>query len=256
MKRLLALLTALALLAAVPATASAARPTRFTDHAISINCDGLTATSGGGFVFFAANASEEFGPGGFVEFWSGSEPSGAPDRFNDFEQAPSVTWNGSVLAGSIPMLDQNGDPVAPATFSATLVPTGDPIPFTDDFREGNRQVRVSGVSQPMDPSGTLSVGGSTFSLDGCFADDTTVTVFETNPNAIVRHFSDRSVGCELTNTAGDTGELFVNLNEDEIFVDAFATSADGTTDVAGFGSGALRRRRPRYDVGNLRSGDR
>ncbi len=239
MKRLLALVTALALLAAVPATASAARPTRFTDHAISINCDGLAATSGGGFVFFGANVSDEFGPGGFVEYWSTSEPTGAPDLFTDFEQLPEVTWNGSVLAGSIPMLDENGDPVAPATFSATLTAAGDPSPFTDDFRDGNRRVRVNGVTQPMDPSGTLSVGGSTFSLDACFADETTATVFETNPNAFVRHFSDRSVGCELSNTAGDTGTLFVNLNEPDIFVDAFAESADGTTVVAGFASGAV-----------------
>ena len=239
MKRLLALFTALALLAAVPATASAARPTRFTDHVVSINCDGPTATSGGGFVFFGANVSSEFGPGGFVEFWSGGEPSGAPDLFSDFEQVPNVTWNGSVLAGSIPMLDENGDPAAPATFSATLVATGDPQPFTDEFRDGNRQVRFNGVTQPMDPSGTLSVGGSTFSLDNCFADETTVTVFETNPNAVVRHFSERSVGCGISNTAGDTGNLFVNLTEPDIFVDAFAESADGTTVVAGFGSGTL-----------------
>ena len=144
-----------------------------------------------------------------------------------------------MLSGSIPLLDGNGDPVAPATFSATLIPTGDPEPFVDDFRDGNRQVRVNGVTQPMDPSGTLSVGGSTFSLDACFADETTVTVFETNPNAIVRQFSDRSVGCDLSNAAGDTGNLFVNLNENEVFVDAFATSADGTTEIAGFGEGAL-----------------
>ena len=150
-----------------------------------------------------------------------------------------MTWNGSALTGSIPMLDENGDPVAPATFSATLVASGDPVPFTDEFRDGNRRSRVNGVTQPMDPSGTLSVGGSTFSLDTCIADDTTVTVFETNPNALVRHFSDRSVGCDLSNTAGDLGNLFVNLNEDEIFVDAFATSANGTTNIAGFGSGAL-----------------
>ena len=239
MKRLLALVTALALLAAVPATAAAARPVRFTDHTVNINCDGLTATSGGGFVFFGANVSDEFGPGAFVDFWSTSEPSGAPDLFSDFEQVPDVTWNGSVLQGSIPLVDGNGDPAAPATFSATLVAAGDPFPFEDDFRDGNRRVRVSGVTQPMDPSGTLSVGGSTFSLDGCFADETTVTVFETNPNAFVNHFSDRSVGCELSNTAGDTGNLFVSLNEDEIFIDAFATSADGLTEVAGFGTGAL-----------------
>ena len=121
MKRLLALLTALALLAAVPATASAARPTRFTDHVVSINCDGMTATSGGGFVFFSASGLRPVRSGRVRRLLDDQRPDGQPDLFRDFEQPPDVTWNGSVLAGSIPLLDGNGDPVAPATFSATLI---------------------------------------------------------------------------------------------------------------------------------------
>ena len=239
MKRLLALVTGLALLAALPATASAARPTRFTDHTVGINCDGMAATSGGGFVFFGANVSDEFGPGGFVDFWSTSEPSGPPDLFADFEQPPDVTWNGTVLEGSIPLLDSEGDPAGVAEFSATLIPAGDPIPFDDTFKDGNRRERFTGVTQPMDPSGTLTIGGSTFSLDECFADETTVSVFATNPNSVVRHFSDRSVSCELTNAAGETGFLFASLDGTEVFVDAFGTSADGTGSIAGFGFGTL-----------------
>lgn len=46
-----------------------------------------------------------------------------------------------------------------ATFSATLTPTGDPVPFDDRFREGNSWHQFTGTSQPMDPSGTLQVGG-------------------------------------------------------------------------------------------------
>jgi len=44
----------------------------------------------------------EFGPGGLVDFWSTSEPSGAPDLFTDFAQPADVTWDGSILQGSIP----------------------------------------------------------------------------------------------------------------------------------------------------------
>ena len=238
MRRLLAIAAALAILATLPATASAARPTRYTDHTVGINCDGMTATMGGGFVFFGAVTSQQFGPDGFVDYWTTNEPTGNPDRFRDFGQAPVVTWNGTVLQGSIPLIDSDGDAAGVAAFSATLTPAGDPIPFDDTFKDGNRRERFSGVTQPMDPSGTLTIGTSRFSLDECFADATTVSVFTTNPNSIVRHFSDRSVSCELTNAAtGDTGFLFASLDETEVFVDAFGT--DGTQEIAGFGFGTL-----------------
>src|SRR5918994_207737 len=239
MRRLLAIIASLAILAALPATAAAARPTTFTDHSVGIFCDGMTATSGGGFAFFSAVASDQFGPDAFVDYWATDEPIGQPDLFRDFSQPVVVSWDGSVLQGSIPLVESDGDPAGTATFSATLEPTGDPISFDDTFREGNRQHRATGVTQPMDPSGTLTIDGSTFSLDACFADETTVTVFETNPNDFAHHFSDRSVGCELTNTAGDTGFLFVGLSDDDVFIDAGATSADGTSNIAAFGFGTL-----------------
>ena len=239
MKRLLALIAALILVAALPAAASAGRATRFTDHSVGIFCEGLTATSGSGFAFLSANVSDQFGSDAFVDFFSSGEPSGQPDLFRDFEQPVVVSWNGSVLAGSIPLLDSSGDPAGSATFSATLVPSGDPVPFDDRFRDGNRWQQFTGVSQPMDPSGTLSVGGSTFSLDECFADETTVSVFATNPRSFVDHFSSRDVSCELTNTNGDTGFLFTSLEEGEVFIEAGAFPADGSAGTGAFGIGNL-----------------
>jgi hypothetical protein len=91
----------------------------------------------------------------------------------------------------------------------------------------------------MDPSGTLEVGGSTFSLDECFADETTVSVFETNPHAFAVHFSTREVGCDLSNADGDSGFLFANLQEGEVFIDAGAVSADASSDIGAFGEGTL-----------------
>ena len=239
MKRFLTIVATLAILAALPASASARPVSKFTEHFVGIFCDGLEATSGGGFVFFGASVSSEFGPGGFVDYWTTSEPIDAPDLFADFEQVPDVTWDGTVLSGSIPLLDSNGDPAEPATFSATLTPTGDPFPFEEDFSNGNQQVRISGVTQPMDPSGTLTVGDSTFSLDACFADETTQTVFQTNPNASVFHGASRDVGCELSNADGDAGFLFATLDEGDMFFEAFATPADGSTELGGFGEGII-----------------
>jgi hypothetical protein len=239
MKRLLAILAGLVLLVALPASALGARVTRFTDHSVAISCDGMTAVSGGGFAFFSANVSDQFGPDAFVDFWSGSAPSGPPDLFRDFDQAVTVTWNGTVLSGSIPLLDSNGDPAGAATFSATLTPSGDPFPFDDRFRDGNHWHQFTGVSQPLDPAGTLTVGSSTFSLDACFADETTVTVFETNPKSFVLHFSTQEVGCDLSNANGDTGFLFTNLNEGDVFVDAAVFGSGGSGGTGAFGEGTL-----------------
>jgi hypothetical protein len=239
MKRLLAILASLVLVAALPAAASAGRATRFTDHNVGVFCDGLTAVSGSGFAFFSANVSDQFGPDAFVDFWSTSDTSGSPDLFRDFNQPVDVTWNGSVLAGSIPLLDSTGDPAGSATFSATLVPSGDPFSFDDRFRDGNHWHQFTGISQPMDPNGTLAVGGSTFSLGECFGDESTVSVFETNPRSFVTHFSNRDVGCELSNANGDTGFLFTSLEDGDVFVDAGAFPADGSPGTGAFGAGTL-----------------
>jgi hypothetical protein len=239
MKRLLALIASLVLVAALPATATAGRATRFSDHSVSLSCDGVEATSGGGFTFFSASVSDNFGPDAFLDFWSTSDTSGPPDLFRDFDQPVVVTWDGSVLAGSIPLLNSSGDPAGSATFSATLVPSGDPFPFDDRFRDGNHWHEFTGSSQPMDPSGTLSVGDSTFSLDACFAEETTVSVFETNPRSFVAHFSSRDVGCDLTNANGDTGFLFTSLEEGDVFIESAAFPADGSTGTGAIGSATL-----------------
>ena len=239
MKRALVLLVSLTLILVLPSAVLAGRATRFTDHSVGIFCDGISATSGGGFAFFAASVSDEFGPDAGLDFWTTSDPSGAPDLFRDFDQPVVVSWNGSVLAGSIPLLNGSGDPAGSATFSATLVASGDPSPFDDRFRDGNHWHEFTGVDQPMDPTGTLSVGSSTFSLDACFAVETTVSVFETNPRSFVTHFSSREVGCDLSNAAGDTGFLFTSLEDGQVFIDSGAFPADGSAGTGAFGEGTL-----------------
>ncbi len=100
----------------------------------------------------------------------------------------------------------------------------------------------------MQTSGTLSVGGSTFSLEGCFADETTVTVFETNPRSFVGHFSNRDVGCDLTNASGDTGFLFTSLEEGEVFIDSGAFPANGAVGTGRRRQRDAQQRRPRRDA--------
>jgi hypothetical protein len=237
LRRLLALLAAGVLLAAVPVTATAAPPTRFSDHTVGFFCEGISPTNGTGFAFIGATVSDEFGPDAFVDYWASDGPSGPPDVSRDFDQPVSLTYVNGELTGSFAVVDENGDPAGTATIDAVLAPAGDPVPISDSFRFGNRQERFSGVSQPMTISGTFSVSGLTFDLSQCFADETSLTYFSTNPTAFAARFADRSVFCELSNTAGDTGFLFVGLDADLAFVEAGLESADGS--VGYFASGEL-----------------
>lgn len=235
MRRLIALIGALAIIAGLPAAASGARSTRFTDQMVSISCDPLTATAGRGSASFSASVSDQFGPRAFVQYWTADAPSGPPDLSGGFDSPAQVTWNGTTLSGSIPL---TGTTQA-ATFSVVLTPSGDPITFDESFEDGNHQHRFSGTFQPLDPRGNLNVGGATFSLDGCFADETTVSSFDTNPTSIVNKFSSRSIGCEISNAAGDTAFLNVYVEGNIAQVNVFVDPNGPGPDVAGFGEGIL-----------------
>ena len=242
MRRRSALLAALCLVMILPTSASAARATRAIDHTIGISCDGIAPVSGTGFAFFGASISDLDGPDAFLDAWNSSTPSGPADVSRDYEQPASVSWNGTTLSGSFPVVGSTGAPIAGlATFSATLVPVGDPYPIDDVLHDGNRKERVTGTGQTLQPSGTLTLPtGMTFDLADCFGDDSTVSVFATNPNSFVIRFSGRFVACELTDGSGNAGSLFVDLSETEGFVDAqIYPAAAGAPDLGASGGLSL-----------------
>jgi hypothetical protein len=235
LRRLLALVAALTLLAALPVTTQAGRVSRGTDHSIGFSCEGISSTGGGDLAFIGANLSDEFGAGAFIDYWAGGQPVGAPDLSGDPEQPVTLTLSGTDFTGTFAVVDGSGDPAGTAVIDAVLTPVGDPMPIDEDFGSGNRKDRVTGVVQPYAITGTLTADGLTFDLSQCFAEEATLTFFATNPNAIAARFADRSVGCDLTNTNGDSGFLFVNLNEEVVFVDAGMTSADGSVELGATG---------------------
>jgi hypothetical protein len=237
MRRSMAVLAALTLALVLPATVSAAKATRLTDHTVSIDCEELHPTSGTGFAFFGASTSDLNGPDAFLDAWNGNEPVGDSDHHRDFDQPADVTWNGTTLSGSFPIVDGNGDPAGMATFSATLTPLGDPNAIDDNFKNGNTKFRATGTSQPMQPAGSLVLStGQTFDLGTCFGDESTISTFATNPASFVNHFTARTTDCPLANTAGDTGFLFVDLsNETDVFIDSAAVPADGSPEIEAVG---------------------
>ena len=233
MRRWHAALFALVLVLSLPVGASAARVFKETDHVVSVSCDGLTSTDDAMFAFFGANLSDLFGPDAGFDAWNGTEPVGSPDLSRDYDQPADVTFDGTTIAGSFPLALGDGSPDGTATFSAELTPAGDPERFSDAFKDGNRRVKFSGTSQMFSVSGSLSLStGTEFDLGACFGDETTVTSSASDPTAYTARFSDRFVQCDLSNTAGDTGFLFVDLaGGADSFIDSAVFPAAGPPNI-------------------------
>jgi hypothetical protein len=240
MRRPFALLAAIWIALALPAAASAGRATRLTDHPVNLSCDGVHPITGTGFAFFGASLSDLDGPGLFLDMWDAEEPVDAPDLSADQSQGIVVTWNGTTLSGSFQLVTSTGDPAGSATFFAAMTPVGDPFPINDSFKNGNQKFQFMGTGQALQPAGSLVLStGTTFDLSLCSAETATVSVFATNPASSVTHFASRSVGCDLTDGAGNTGFMFVDLNETESFVEASVSPANGDPSISAFGSGTV-----------------
>jgi hypothetical protein len=229
MRRILTLVAVMALIAMLPATASAAKATKVTINQVNLNCDGIAPTAGVGFAFFGASFSDVDGGDAFLDAWSSAEPDEQADVTRDYEIPATVSWDGATLGGSFAVIDDTGAPLGDATFSAAMTPVGDPYPIDDSFRDGNHQQRYTGTGQALQPGGSLTLpGGATFDLAGCVADMASISVFATNPSSVVFSFAEHSVGCDLEDAAGDTGYLYVGFGDEETFVDAGLFPADGS----------------------------
>ena len=98
MRRPLAILAALALLAIIPAGVNAGKATKEVDHFVGINCDGIAPVSGSGFLFLGVSISDTFGPGGGLDMWNTSSPDGPPDITSDFEAPVDASYVGGVFS--------------------------------------------------------------------------------------------------------------------------------------------------------------
>jgi hypothetical protein len=248
MRRSIALLAALALLATIPATVSAGKATKETDHFVGIFCDGISPISGTGFLFLGVSISDTFGPDAGVDFWAAESPTGPPDLVRDFDAPVTASYVGGVFTASIPLETLAGDPVDAATVQATLAPAGEQFLVEDDFRTGNMWQRFTALVQPLAADGTAVVDGLTFDLGLCFAEDTLLTTFQTNPTTSIERFPTSDTNCIVENADGTIGGVFIDLfSSDEAFVDAFLFEGPGSPRNAngfvlltnGSGSGTL-----------------
>ena len=225
---ILATLAAL-LLMALPATVSAAPPTRFTEHAVTVDC---FLENDDGIVFAFAADSSEFGAFGDLSFWEApSTPEG--DDPTLVSVGATVSSTDSSMSADYEMIDLvTEDPVGVAELRVTLTPSGPPETVSERFREGNRWNRVNGTIQPMAVEGTIEVpGAETFDAAGCFGAIQDLTFFATNPASFVERFENFSLSCGWE-TADGFVSLFASADTFGAFGDVFV--ADATGEYAGF----------------------
>jgi hypothetical protein len=194
-------------------SASADQPLRFTFHELDVICDD-PLVSNGGVAVLMGGVNDQFGPFGDVAFWAGqTTPTGSPTLSTDYASTVTGTATATSLSLSIPLIDVSGDPDGTASVTATLVPVGDPVTVPIRERDGNLLIRGSETDQAMSiTSGTLSIGGSSFSLTSCSGLSLSRTEFDTQPHAFSVGFADTTVFCQFSAPGTDVF-LFADVAE-------------------------------------------
>lgn len=213
MRRVLALLAAIGLVAAIsPATVAAAKPIRDSISMTGIRCDDLVTDAGLARVYV-----EAFGDGSFVSLslTTSGDPEALPDIITD---SGSATFDGSRLSATFNLvyMEEPENPEEPPTFTpagsasveAVLTEEGDLQDFSwDPERVGNRWERQGLFSQLLSVDGLLSIKllngtDATAELTGCGAGTLIQTLFVTNPNAYVVGGDQRFMECRWTTDGG------------------------------------------------------
>jgi len=238
MRRVFGLLAAAALLAAtIPATAVAGRPTIETDSSTSLYCDQLTGDVGSVSLYVELN--ERFGAYANLAIWGpGVDPLNDPPSI--ISSDATVDSDGTSVMVAFDLVDfmvppgaeepPFGDPAGSATLSATLTPDGPAEDFSDKFHDGNRVVRIEGMSQALSVSGTLAIAllaGTEDSLDlgDCVAQTSTFTYTSTNPNASVYGSRQLSLSCGWETSDGFV-ELFAGSDRGGAFSDLYVQQGE------------------------------
>jgi hypothetical protein len=221
MRRWLALIGALGLIAGSAGGSLAAGATKTTDVVRDASCGPIPSPLGD--VYFGAFISSLNGTDAGLDVIDPS--TGVPVMTRDFDRPVSVTISSTAMNATIPLL-----PSGEATISATRSPA-DPFSFDEQFRSGNQWNRATGTGLAYALSGSLTLPGLSspvsFGPEICSSSDATYTNFTTNPHAHVQSFAGTGGTCHLTNGQGDTLDMFISLSDGDLFMDATVTDAAG-----------------------------
>jgi hypothetical protein len=238
MRRVLASLAALILLALSAGPATAGKPTQFVNDEQFTDCSG----SGEGItVFFGGFGSSQFGTGAYLDVWTTGSPETDPPS-HTFLPAVVDSSPGSFHAEGDLVLFETDTSVGSASFDIALTPAGPQVPFQNRDRFGNRWFSSSGWTQELgaDPSLTLPDGFPEVTELGCFAQRSHVEERASNPNSFIFRGTQLQGGCELI---GDDLFLFVGFFDEAGRTHHISVDAVGPAIEAG-GSARFRLGRP------------
>jgi hypothetical protein len=238
MRSLLAVVGALALLVSTVGGAAGARSFKEVEHIRDIGCGGLTTPDG--TAEFYVSLSDLYGIDAYLDVWAGEPGDSELIWMRDFDRPVVATFGPTTVSATIPLL-----PAGEAQVVAELEPV-EAISFTDSGKDGNSRYRFTVSGTAFAPTGTLTLPGSDpapITAADCGASDVQVENFFNQPHASVRSWSSTGGFCQLTNTDGDTADVFMDVFEDDfLFLDAFVAdaggdqvSASGAGDIAGGG---------------------
>ena len=234
-RALIAATTAALLIGAVPAIVNAAPATRFTDHAVIVDC-GFLQNDDGLVETFAVNSTQD-GAFGDLVFWQAPTTPETDDP-TLVSVAADVSGTDSSLSADFTLIDlATEEPAGTAELRVTLEPSGPAEPINDRFKDGNRWQKVTGTFQPLAVSGTVEVpGAEPFDASGCFAGVQDIQFFATNPSSFVDRFDSLNLSCSWEITGGFV-ELFAGGDTFGASADLFVSDSSG--DYSGFNEATL-----------------
>ena len=237
MKRaLIALTSAMLLLALLPGAAAADRVIRFDDHHVGFFCD---AAFDGGYAVVGVDSSSAFGESAFTEIWLDpaipfDEPAtlaGATDSVDIVEGATEVQLSATIVVRDAEGVEQV------ATLAGTMTPIGEPQPIGQPSN-GNHHSATTGTFQPYEGSATLTLPGLDIELPQCFGDVTDTSVFENNPRSFVSKNEGVFINC-FWETPDMAAGFFAEQSLFGFFADASLTTADAEVFGTGEYSGSM-----------------
>lgn len=232
MRSVLAVLGALLLLVTAVGSAAAGRPVKEADHVQDIGCNEVATADG--VAFFYAVLSEKLGPAAELVVFDGDPEVSDPVWMQDDTRPVAMTFGPTTVEVTIPLL-----PSGEAHIVADIEPAED-ASFLESGKDGNSRYRFTVTGTIYSVTGTLTLPGSApapFGPIDCGAADVQVSDFFTQPHAVIRSFSSTGGLCNLTNSDGDTAEVFLDVFPDGLFLNAFVTDAGGgQVGASGFGS--------------------
>ena len=236
MRRVIACLSAVALLLGTVGGAAANAPIKEADHVRDAACSGVSTTAGS--VEFYGMVSDQYGPDGYFDVWAGEPYASELLMTRDYDRDISVAFDSGTVSMAVPLVTpDDGQPAGEAVVSGTLTAV-DTYSWNDRFKDGNSHFRDTGTGTAFVFTGTVTLPGTSpvsIGPDNCGGSDTTTSGFQTQPHARVASFTSTSGSCSLTNGASATADVFIDVLDGFVSINATVVSGEAQIGTSGGG---------------------